>query len=299
MRKTVENPYGELIFPICILGKLSNLRFENIPYVAKELIDSGKLVCNNYLEYIKDFESYPECIRKDYITKCSIEMNEFDIWDKIEKVFICGKSVKNYPEIEKLVKNLPKSQATKADIFIRLNDGSYIGVSIKNQKDATKMNRSVHAVLGGNNAKTLTNIKKSLIHEKLGIENVKDKSKRDQINKLFQSQNRYWDSLKEKIEENKKIVINDLYNTLYGVNIKFPLYEFDGDTLKKIEPCNNIDDVIFKEHKEFYYTKNGNLRSAAKLFYIFETSNEKYRVEIRHKGDFSASPQFQFHKIQK
>jgi hypothetical protein len=54
--------------------------------------------------------------------------------------------------------------------------------------------------------------------------------------------------------------------------------------------------VTFEEHADYYKMKNGEERSAAKLFYQLCISQKKYRVEIRWKGNVhDASPQFQIH----
>tara|TARA_Y100000389_G_C17403956_1_gene486993 strand:- start:263 stop:1201 length:939 start_codon:yes stop_codon:yes gene_type:complete len=304
IRKNVDYPFGELIFPLVLIISQTisgNIDSSNLGGIVEQLIDSKKLRCKNPEKYLQDFESRPESSKNDYITKCRIELNEFDFGSEIKQVTICGKSSKDYPELAELVKDLPRSQKTKADIFIKLNNDKIIGLSIKNSKKATKMNRSVHAVLGKENGNHLSDIKKDFIYEKLGIDNIKDKSKRNQINSIFRPgiKNNYWDELKRLIEELKERVKKDLYDTLYGTNTPFEMYEFDGEILKKVEPDCEIDDIRFEEHEPFYFTKTKKMRKAAKLFYLFETPKEKFRVEIRHKGDFAVSPQFQFHQIKK
>ena len=109
--------------------------------------------------------------------------------------------------------------------------------------------------------------------------------------------NPYWKNLKESIENNLQLVKEDLLSTLYGKKLNYDLYEFDGEDLVPISKPENIDNILFNEHKSFYYTKKGSLRKTSKLFYLFKNGKNEYRVEIRHKGSFTASPQFQFHQI--
>ena len=49
---------------------------------------------------------------------------------------------------------------------------------------------------------------------------------------------------------------------------------------------------MFEECNDFYKTVNGDNRKCAKMFYNLVIDNLQYRVEIRWKGNFSASPQF-------
>jgi hypothetical protein len=61
----------------------------------------------------------------------------------------------------------------------------------------------------------------------------------------------------------------------------------NGQT-KKIEAIDVTSDYQSYSYKD----KNGNQRKCAKMFYKLMVNNDIYRVEIRWKGNFSASPQF-------
>ncbi len=50
--------------------------------------------------------------------------------------------------------------------------------------------------------------------------------------------------------------------------------------------------VVFEEFDDFYKTKKGEHFQAAKMFYKLTINDMIYKVVIRHKGSFSASPQF-------
>jgi phosphoribosylformylglycinamidine (FGAM) synthase-like amidotransferase family enzyme len=102
----------------------------------------------------------------------------------------------------------------------------------------------------------------------------------------------YFNLLKEMIELNKNKIIKDLLKYLYSNEVNYDIYKFNGSQFYKINGINNFDNVIFSECDDFYKDKNGNQRKCAKMFYKLMVNNDIYRVEIRWKGNFSASPQF-------
>lgn len=301
-RKNTDFNCYELVF----LASLMNRTIENQEHLLNYLTDLDKdkrIFVENIDEYIKDIKSRQKKKLNDFINNVRIYYQELPELSDIEKVILTGKSIKNYPEIVELNKNLPNSQRTKADIFINLKNGRWIGYSIKQSKKATKMNRSVHGCLPVEDAERLSKIKKDYIFKECGIEekDINNKSNRKKINKsLYPDENKgnpYWDNLKKCIENNLQFVLDDLLSTLYGEKLNYDLYEFDGEDLLPISKPENINNIVFEEHKPFYYTKKSSLRKTSKLFYIFKNGKNEYRVEIRHKGRFTASPQFQFHQI--
>ena len=72
------------------------------------------------------------------------------------------------------------------------------------------------------------------------------------------------------------------------------MYEFDGDKLTKLSLENiKMDTIQLEEYGYDYYEQH---KKSAKLFYKFNINGEtKYRIEIRFKGSFTASPQYQIH----
>lgn len=301
-RKNTDFNCFELVF----LASLMNRIIENKEHLLNYLTDLDKdkrIFVENIDEYIKDIKSRKKNQINNFINNVRIYYHELPELSDIEKVILTGKSIKNYPEIVELNKDLPNSQRTKADIFIKLKNGKWIGYSIKQSKKATKMNRSVQDCLPKEESKRLTKIKKDYICQECNIDekDINNKSNRKIINKsLYPDENKgnpYWDNLKKCIENNLQLVKDDLLSTLYGKKLDYDLYEFNGEDLIPISKPENIDNILFKEHKPFYYTKKDSLRKTSKLFYLFKNGKNEYRVEIRHKGTFTASPQFQFHKI--
>ena len=302
-RKNTDFNGYELLFLILLMFRGIENQEQLFDYL-QTLDKEKRIFVENSDEYIKDIKSRKKNQINNFINNVRIYYQELPELSDIEKVILTGKSIKNYPEIVELNKDLPKSERTKADIFINLKNGKWIGYSIKQSKKATKMNRSVQDCLPKEESKRLTEIKKDYICQECGIDITnKDMAKANQkkINKsLYPDENKgnpYWDNLKKCIENNLQHVKDDLLSTLCGKKLKYDLYEFDGKDLGSISKPENIDNIVFKEHKPFYYTKRGSLRKAAKLFYLFKNGKNEYRVEIRHKGSFTASPQFQFHQI--
>jgi len=184
---------------------------------------------------------------------------------------------------------------TKSDIYIEYENKEIKGVSVKQNAKATKSNYSVQKMLSKENDKILTNIKKTFLKENGYTRS--DKTKRDNMNKLFYNNNPYWQALKTEIEINKSVILQQLLKLLYCCNMKYDVYEYDGTTLKKLNiKIEDISSVVFEEYLQYYYDTKGNKRETAKLFYRLCVDKKIYRVEIRWKGDiYNASPQFQIH----
>ena len=111
--------------------------------------------------------------------------------------------------------------------------------------------------------------------------------------------------MRDEIAKNKSTVITELVKGLTGYTIPYPLYEFDGTSFQSLNAAVSMNDdahadvtplTTFEEHADYYMMKNGEERSAAKMFYQLCVVGKKYRVEIRWKGNVhGASPQFQIH----
>lgn len=215
----------------------------------------------------------------------------------IETIFISGKHNK-HPEILELNRHINKLEK-KSDIYIKLHNNTFIGISVKQSHNATKSNYSVQKMLGKENDKLLTSIRKDYLRS-FGFDKM-DKSKRDQMNKLFyrsSGANPYWDKLRELIAENKSNIIERLTSALYCKNVPYDVYEFNGTSIVKMNDAkNNYTIITFEEYEPYYYDTSGNERQTAKLFYRLDVNGCIYRVEIRWKGNiFGSSPQFQIHE---
>jgi hypothetical protein len=126
------------------------------------------------------------------------------------------------------------------------------------------------------------------------------KSQRSKVNELFypkNTNNPYWHEVKKQITENNKTLSTKIVSYLYSTSVPYDMYEFDGESIYKLNKVVNADSVVFEEHTPYYYDSKGKLRRAAKLFYRLEVEDKKFRVEVRWKGDvYNSSPQFQLHE---
>ena len=202
--------------------------------------------------------------------------------------------------------NYKDRKDVKSDIYVRFINGEIIGISIKNDGKATKSNYSVHKIIDSLEDGFGNFISKYLEHHlrENGIERIKKTdskeekdNKRKCSNELFYDRNNdYFNILREKIEKYNDEIKNRVVSYLHSSNIHYPVYEFDGNTLVRlnVEKTENVN-IVFREYEEYYTTKNGKQRNCAKLFYQLIVNNKKYRVEIRWKGDCFVSPQFEIH----
>jgi hypothetical protein len=248
-----------------------------------------------------DFDEYftDICLKKNiidtYITNFKNNINKHpEITNNIKKIYISGK-INKHSEITKLNIGLSRLD-TKSDIYIELLNDDFIGLSIKQSKQATKSNYSVQKILPKETDIRLTQIKKNYLIEK---EFPKyNKSNREKVNSLFYPQNKenpYMNSLKEEIKINQKIILTFLIEKLNCYNINYNIYEFNGIEISKLEKTTS--NSTFEHYEPYYYDTKGNERKAAKLFYRLIHGNKTYRVEIRWKGNIhNSSPQFQIHE---
>jgi hypothetical protein len=304
-RSSVEFNGMELICALVLFYRNMN----NFNDLMEQLacMENDKTTYENILKFNgeKDFSEYVKDVNKkeniitNYIAqfKISIDsMNDLSS-DNIKKIYVSGK-INKHPEINVLNDGLCKLEA-KSDIYIELKDDVFIGLSVKQSKDAPKSNYSVQKILGEETDRLLTEIKKTFLRDQ-GFPKH-DKNKRDDVNALFYPQNKenhYMNRLKEEIENNKEIILDFLIKKLFCSSVHYDIYEFDGIKLTKLNPYSNIDQTrSFEEHMPYYYDKKGQERKTAKLFYKLTYDNKIYRVEVRWKGNIhNASPQFQIYE---
>jgi len=259
----------------------SKIRFNKFEDREKYIIDLEKKssLMDNYIFH------FQEEIDKNEEIKHMIE--------NIELIFISGKKNK-HEEIELLNKDL-NNKETKADIYLKLTSGEFIGISVKQSKHATKSNYSVQKMLGIDYDKQLTQIKKTFLKEK-GFDSFK-KTERKQINELFYEANIYTIELQKAIQTENEKLKKSLTDLLFSTNVPYNMYEFDGVKITKLNKITDLSQVVFDVYSPYYYDSNGEKRKAAKLFYRLQIYNKIYRVEIRWKGNiYNASPQFQIHE---
>jgi hypothetical protein len=296
-RSSVEFNGFELL--TCILFLFPQYNKEVIIGEIKKEDVYSKIRFNKFEDkekYISDLEK-KTCLMNNYILHFQEEIDKNDdlkhMIENIELVYISGKKNK-HEEIKLLNKDL-NNKETKADIYLKLTSGEFIGISVKQSKQATKSNYSVQKMLGVEYNKQLTQIKKTFLKER-GF-NSFNKTERKQINELFYEPNIYTVELQKAIQIENERLKKSLTELLFSTNVPYNMYEFDGVKISKLNKVSDISQVIFDVYSPYYYDSNGEKRKAAKLFYRLQIYNKFYRVEIRWKGNiYNASPQFQIHE---
>ena len=115
-----------------------------------------------------------------------------------------------------------------------------------------------------------------------------------------------WANYFEGIGEEIKVIASEINGPSWGPS----KVKIDIDELQKkieIEDNNKVNNekidsslIRFEEHEPFYKTmKNEKDRNTAKMFYIMEYKGDRYRVEIRFKGNHAkgTSPQFMAYSL--
>ena len=212
-------------------------------------------------------------------------------------VYLTGKTFADTPEIKTLNAGLDRKMV-KADVYLKLANESFVGVSVKQTEAATKSNYSVEKMFSKEDAAACQKARRDMLAT-IGVSTYYDDTKRDEVNTLFYDRaNPYWTLLRTHIETYKDSITKTLVDCLYGAGVPYPLYEFDGSELVRLNSVNPAD-VVFEEHLPFYMCDDGvTPRKCAKMFYRLTTPRGSYRVEVRWKGDvYGASPQFQIHSM--
>jgi hypothetical protein len=219
-------------------------------------------------------------------------------WEGAQLVYLTGKSFADAPEINALNAGLDR-KVVKADVYLKLSDNSFVGVSVKQSEEATKSNYSVEKMFSKEDSFACQKARRDMLAT-IGVSTYYDESKRDEVNALFYDRtNPYWTLLRANIEKYKPSITKTLVDCLYGARVPYPLYEFDGTALIRLNAVELAGVTTFEEHLPFYMCDDGvTHRRCAKVFYRLVTSAGSYRVEVRWKGDcYGASPQFQIHSI--
>jgi hypothetical protein len=286
MRKAVEYNAFEWIVACVLKQRTANpSEFINVPILYNKTSDA--------LSYQEDLNRRPLRQINRYREQWVKELANYPHLqeENIQQVCLTGKHC-CIPDILQLNKGEHKLEA-KGDVYALLKDGSWIGVSVKQDKNATKSNYSVHAMFSHTDNLHLNHLKKQYLasHGFFSFQ----KSQRADVNRLFYQDNPYWSALRIGIQNYNPYIRTFLYDKLFASSLRYPLYEFDSRTLTLLSKEMSI--VTLEEHEPYYYTSTGKRRNAAKLFYRLSVNEKKYRVEIRWKGNiFTCSPQFHIHE---
>jgi hypothetical protein len=304
LRKSVEHNGMELV--TALLLRYNDINNFNELTRKIETMRQDKTTYETAIIFngIGDFEKYAHdiSVKQQIVNKFILNLKEsikkFPVFnpENIERIYISGK-INKHQKIQELNATVNNLEA-KSDIYVELKDGKIVGFSIKQSKCATKTNYSVQKILGKEEDKFLTDLKKQYLKGN-GITNF-DKLEREKVNKLFYPQNKnnpYWIELKKMLEKHKMKIISLLVQSLFCSNVMYDVYEFDGEQLFKLNQTVDTSDVSFEEHLPYYYCKMGEERETAKLFYRLKIEEKIFRVEIRWKGNiYNSSPQFQLHE---
>jgi len=218
-------------------------------------------------------------------------------WSVAKAVYLTGKSFADTPEIKALNAGLDR-KVVKADVYLKLADESFVGISVKQSDAATKSNYSVEKMFSKEDAADCLKARRDMLAS-IGVSTYYDETKREDVNALFYDrENPYWTLLRTHIQKYRDAITKTLVDCLYGAGVPYPLYEFDGTLLVRLAPVE-LAEVTFEEHLPFYMCDDGvTPRKCAKMFYRLVTPRGSYRVEVRWKGDcYGASPQFQIHSV--
>jgi hypothetical protein len=293
VRKNCDYNFCELLFAL----SLTNLRINtknSILAIEYEDLEKEKIVIskNKFNKYIEDLKNRNPHKINEYVINAKKEINNYNLNNDIKKIYICGKTTNNM-EIINLNKKVNKKKA-KSDIYIKNINNNWIGISIKQNKKCQYTNYSVEKLF--NICKINHNLKFIRLNYLKDNGFIKfDKKNRKEENKLFMKENPYFNEIDNIINNNNNIIKKKLVDNMFSIGIiNYNLLLFDGTHLSSINDKKiNYDNINFNKYNQYYYTKKGKQRKAAKLFYQLKIKDNTFRVEIRFKGNkFTSSVQF-------
>lgn len=183
-------------------------------------------------------------------------------------------------------------KTAKGDIWLEMEDGRLMGISIKATTNATKTNFSVESMMEKDTGNRVKRIRKEFLTENGFPKHLNEN--RNQVNALFYDRNNpYFSAIREVISLDENIP-NQLMKHLFCLDCPVKIWEFDGVSLKQLGP-DSARFISFTENESLY------TGGCAKMFYklVVEEGGvlKNYRVEIRGKGNLhSSSMQFQVHE---
>ena len=299
-RKRCEHPCTELLCGLVLcnatmsIQNIVNMTYEDLqqfPALKVDIIDF-----NGYIEDLKyrlDVNEYTGL--QKYISKFTEDYRKYDWFGKIKNIYIVGKNNK-FKEVATLNEHVKDKKDAKGDIIVRLEDDVYFGLSVKAGKHATKSNYSIMKYFNDVVVKECQ--EKRLEYLTASGFPIFNKEDRPEVNKLFHDRfNPMFQKFREEVL--KEDIGRQLVDSLYGVNLQYDIYEFDGNELVLLTNRNiDYESVSFLECPEYYLKNSGINRNAAKMFFKLQCGDAIYRVELRWKGVIhTAWPQFQIHSI--
>jgi len=289
-RKNTDYNAFELVIALILKHNVKDKAdIDNLIKINENLHEDIELSKAYYDNFKTDYFTRSEKVISKYLTNfyASKNLNLIKL-DEIERVILSGKG---------------GDKNEKSDVyFYYRDDTTKYGFSVKQSKAATLSNYSVNLILNevtGNKALSdkIQGIKRSHIQMNELIINKKDD--RAKINKLFYDhfENPYWNKLREVISVHSIDIAKIILNSVFCIKSETIVYEYDGSSLSEFVPKCVLDCDI-QEDIPYYRLKSGKPRQTSKMFYnIYLDGKVQYRCEIRHKGSWTASPQFMLFKI--
>lgn len=301
-RKTCETNAMELVVAFCVAypSEISNMKTLNEAVDNYE--DRGLVKFNSSAEfngYKDDLQKRTPKLINPYISIFNQEWAKSGMNLGISEVFVGGKKC-SCQKIQQLNQGLDKKE-TKADVYVKYNDGTVIGISVKQDPSATKCNYSINVLLelDKDQTKLLNDIKKQIFIQ-AGFPEFK-KADRPKHSKLFYTDNLYWREAARLIVTSDKFKYN-LYKYITGIEVPYPLFEFNGKNFYELNSVSvgrvAIPIVTLTYDENSRVLANDKSRSAAKIFFRFSINDNLYWCEIRWKGDmFNAAPQIHVYGV--
>ena len=299
-RKRCEDPCTELLCGLALCNANRSIQYiVNMTYDDIQQFPALKLDINDFNGYIEDLKERLDNNEHDslqqYILSYVEKYSKVDWFGKIKSIYMVGKKNK-FKEIDTLNAQVKDKKDAKGDIMIELDDDKFIGLSVKAGNKATKSNYSIIKYFKDDVVKECQTIRAKYLTES-GFP-VFNKEDRPEVNKLFYDRfNPLFQKFREEVS--KEDIGRQLVDSLYGVNLPYDIYEFNGNELVLLTNRNiDYNQVSFSECPEYYLKNTGIDRNAAKMFFKLQTGDVTYRVELRWKGVIhTAWPQFQIHSI--
>jgi len=294
---------------ISILLTIYNNEKENIcklnEHIEKFIEDLKKQKKEGVKEYIQNFYSEFDFCEKYSIFKV-LETTD----NKIKNVYLTGKSIK-------IIKNINQSlyskisglqeKDRKGDVFVELNNGEHIGISIKKDKKCQFTNWSIDKIMLNVSDKTdkfvFKKIRKDVLDSICDYDtrrkNSSEENRRITKNLMYEKDKRM-DLWKEKFDtfitsKYPNIFISKIIDGISQVNnLPFKLFTYNGEKLIDNSKIKNFLEKskisIIRDYLNFDKKKYNNIKThfsenAAKMWYFIKVNNEiKYRFEVRSKG---------------
>lgn len=264
-------------------------------------------------KYYRDISSRnPERVT-DYIQSIKDNIHQLNIdLNLIDKVYITGKTFTNFQELvslntDPLTGKLYDQKITKSDIFIKMNNRDFIGISVKDSKNATLSNYSFEKILKDLHIEnTLKDNRILVLKNKFG-ENYKytnsnmTKSEKESVRKIanelfYDKDNHYFREIIDIFENDEYMdrVNKLLLVTLFPV-LPYRVYGFSGGSFIDL---NYLSNRYREMNIEIKRAQNLESNTSAKLWFTINFNGiPKYMFEIRGKNDlFKGSMQILTYK---